>query len=50
MSNIKFIRQKAFEKIEAFEKRVNDTTGQGWKVKSFASDHGAIIVLLEKER
>lgn len=50
MSNIKFIRQKAFEKVDKFEKRVNETIGHGWRVNSFASDNGTIVVLLEKER
>lgn len=50
MNNYKFIRQKAFEKIDKFEKRLNDNITQGWKVNSFASDHGSITVLLERER
>lgn len=50
MNNYKFIKQKAFEKIDKFEKRVNETTSQGWKVNNFSSDHGSITVLLERER
>lgn len=50
MNNYKFIKQKAFEKMDKFEKRVNDATMQGWKVNSFTSDHGSLTVLLERER
>ena len=50
MNNYKFVKQKTFEKLDKFEKRVNDTINQGWKVNSFASDHGVITVLLERER
>ncbi len=50
MNNYKFIRQKAFEKMDKFEKRVNDATMQGWKVNSIASDNGTVTVLLERER
>ena len=50
MNNYKFLKQKSFEKMESFEKRLQETMGQGWKVNSFTSDHGSIIVLLERER
>ena len=50
MNNYKFIRQKAFEKIDKFEKRLNESISQGWKVNSFASDNGTITVLLERDR
>lgn len=50
MNNYKFLKQKAFEKIERFEKRLQETVNQGWKVNSFTSDHGSITVMLERER
>ncbi|SNT15392.1 hypothetical protein SAMN05421640_2545 [Ekhidna lutea] len=50
MINYKFLKQKAFEKLERFEKRLHETANQGWKIKSFTSDHGSIIVMLERER
>ncbi|WP_462247941.1 hypothetical protein [Ekhidna sp.] len=50
MNNYRFLKQKAFEKIDKFEKRVNEATGQGWKIHGFTSDHGSITVLLERER
>ncbi|MEO9482160.1 MAG: hypothetical protein ABJG47_01885 [Ekhidna sp.] len=50
MNNYKFIKQKAFEKMDKFEKRVNESTTQGWRINGFSSDHGSITVLLERER
>ncbi|MEO9869379.1 hypothetical protein [Ekhidna sp.] len=50
MNNYKFLKQKSFEKREGFEKRLHDISGQGWKVHSFSVDHGAITVMLERER
>ncbi len=50
MGNYKFLKQKSFEKLEKFEKRLNDATSQGWKLNSFSSDHGSITALLERER
>lgn len=50
MNKYKFIKQKAFEKLESFEKRLQETIGQGWKVINFTSDHGSITVMLERER
>lgn len=46
----KFFRQKSFEKVEKFEARLQEIVSQGWNVHSFTSDHGAITVLLERER
>lgn len=48
MNNHKFLKQKAFEKVERFEKRLQETVSQGWRVNSFTSDHGSIIVMLER--
>ena len=50
MNNYKFLKQKAFEKVERFEKRLQETVSQGWKVNSFASDHGSLVVMLERDR
>lgn len=50
MSNYKFVRQKGLEKLEKFERRLGEVINQGWKVHSFSSDHGAITVMLERER
>ncbi|WP_370089868.1 hypothetical protein [Ekhidna sp.] len=50
MNSYKFIKQKTFEKLESFEKRMQEYIGQGWKVHSFTSDHRTIIVMLERER
>jgi len=50
MNNFKFFRQKSFEKLEKFEKRLQEAIGQGWKVNSFTSDNGIITVLLERDR
>ncbi|WP_425392634.1 hypothetical protein [Ekhidna sp.] len=50
MNNYKFLKQKAFEKVERFEKRMQESMSQGWKVNSFTSDHGSLVVLLERER
>lgn len=48
MNNYKFLIQKTFEKVESFEKRLQEITNQGWKVVSFASDNGTLSVLLER--
>ena len=50
MNNHKFLKQKAFEKLDSFEKRLQEISNQGWKVVNFTSDHGSIIVMLERER
>ena len=50
MPNYKFLKKKAFEKIEKFEKRVNDMAMQGWKVINFTREHGEIVVLFERDR
>ncbi|WP_420317978.1 hypothetical protein [Ekhidna sp.] len=50
MNSHKFLKQKAFEKVERFEKRLQESISQGWKVNSFASDQGSLIVLLDRER
>ena len=49
-SKHKFFKQKSFEKLEKFEGRLQEMITQGWNVHSFTSDHGAITVLLERDR
>lgn len=48
MNTYKFLKKKAFESMESFEKRLNEQASQGQKVVSFTQDHGGIIVLLER--
>jgi hypothetical protein len=44
----KIIHKKAFEKVEAFEKRLNAMAAQGWRViTSFTSD-GLLVMGKEK--
>jgi hypothetical protein len=50
MKTYKFLKKKAFENMESFEKRLNEQATQGQTVVSFTQDHGGIIVLLERER
>lgn len=50
MGTIKFIKQKTFEKLASFEKRLQDEVSTGWKVHSFTSDHGSLTVMLLRER
>ena len=50
MGNYKFLRKKAFENQDKFEKRVNETAAQGWKVVNFVSDNSSIVVLFERVR
>ncbi|NQZ75731.1 MAG: hypothetical protein HRT61_06405 [Ekhidna sp.] len=50
MNNYKFFRQKAFEKVESFEKRLHETTNQGWRVINFTSDNGTLVVMLERDK
>ncbi len=48
MDEYKLFKQKAFESIAKFEKRLNETCQLGWKPLSISSDHGVSIVLLQK--
>ena len=50
MGNYKFLSSKTFEKLEKFEKRVNEMSAQGWRVVNFASDNGIMTVLFERVR
>ncbi|MEQ6166824.1 MULTISPECIES: hypothetical protein [unclassified Ekhidna] len=50
MNNYKFLKQKAFEKVERFERRLQETVSHGWKINSFTSDHGSLIVMLERDK
>ena len=48
MEQYKFLKKKNLEKLESFEKRVNEVAMSGWKVVNFTQDHGGILVLFEK--
>lgn len=50
MNNHKFLKQKTFESLEKFEKRLQETISQGWRVHGFTSDHRTIIVMLDRDR
>ncbi|MEM6362110.1 MAG: hypothetical protein AAF149_05155 [Bacteroidota bacterium] len=50
MAPYKFLSSKTFEKLEKFEKRVNEMSSQGWKVVNFTSDNGTMVVLFERIR
>ena len=50
MNKYKFLKQKAFEKLETFEARLHEMLAAGWRVNSFTSDHGSMVVLLDRER
>lgn len=44
----KVINQKAFEKIESFEKRLNTMAAQGWQVIT-SYNHGTYLILGRKK-
>ena len=49
MDEYKILKQKFFESISAFEKRLNEFCNHGWKPLSLAADHsGKLSVLLQK--
>ena len=50
MDKYKILKQKNFENMEKFEKRMNEHASQGWKVGGFTRDHGSFAVLLERDR
>ncbi len=50
MPAYKFLKKGSFEKIDKFEKRVNDMAAQGWKVKSFTNYGADLIILFERDR
>lgn len=45
-----FLKKGAFESLNKFEKKLNETVGSGWRVVNFTNDHGGIVVLLERNR
>lgn len=50
MDKYKFLKKGAFESLEKFEKKLNETVNAGWRVVNFTEDHGGIVVLLERTR
>lgn len=50
MKTYKFLKKKAFESMESFEKRMNEQAAQGQRVVNFTQDHGGIMVLLERDK
>jgi len=50
MAQYKFLKKKAFEKLDDFESRVNESAMGGWHVINFTQDHGGILVMLEKNK
>lgn len=50
MNSYKFLKKKAFESMDSFEKKLNEQAAQGQRVVSFTQEHGSIIVLLERTK
>lgn len=48
MDEYKLFKQKTFESLEKFEKRLNEKCQQGWKPLSISTDDGGNIILLQK--
>ena len=50
MQKYKFLTKGFMESMDKFEKKLNATVDTGWKVVNFTTDHGGIVVLLERVR
>jgi hypothetical protein len=50
MEEYKYIRPKAFESNEKFEKRLNEACNQGWKPIAISGPQGNIVLLQKIEK
>ncbi len=50
MGRYMFLEKKTLEKMDTFEKRVNETASAGWRIVNFTETHRGITVLFERER
>jgi len=50
MENFKIVKKGVFEKLGAFESRINEFSLSGWKAISISSDNSRVIVLLERQK
>jgi hypothetical protein len=50
MDNYKILQKGIFEKLSAFEERLNSMDTKGWKSISISSDGGTLVVLLERKK
>lgn len=48
MDEYKLFKQKVFESLEKFEKRLNEKCQQGWKPLSISTVDDGNIILLQK--
>lgn len=50
MGNYKLIQKGVFEKLTAFEERINSMSNEGWQAISMSSEGGSVLVLMERRK